>query len=127
MDYKLVIEIGIVIAGLAVGWGAIKSQVAALTKALEETCERLETVEQSGVVATAVRAEQGAMRAHQRVDEHERRITILEERVQHQSKQVSDGLARVEASIASMGGRLEGQIANLQRRVDEAIDQRRPA
>jgi hypothetical protein len=125
MDIKLAIEIGVLFVTIVGAWYGLKGQVDGLKESIksvketldEDICVRLSRIEDSGTVATSKRAEEGALHAHRRLDDHERRLIRVESEVAHQT----EGFARVEKSIADLTTKVEGLFGALSRRIDEAL------
>ena len=128
-DLSTWIEVGVFVVGLVGGWFQLRAQVQTLTTAVdalrkavdEDLCTRLLALEQSGVVATAGRAERGLAALHRRVDELDREMAVLKNDAAHTTKRMEESLARVESAIAGVGARIEGRLTQLERRIDDAV------
>lgn len=106
------IEVGTIVTGLVGGWFTLRAQVASLKTSVDALSKVVGELEDSGVVQSASRAERGLAALHRRVDEHDRQIAVLENDGKHHAKQLEDGLARIEASVALLHRRFDVMLGN---------------
>ena len=91
MDTKLWIEIAVLLVGMATAWSTMREQL-------------------RGVREDAADSARALHLAQRRLDEHERRITVVERDESHLSRQLDAALARIEAQITAIHARLDGLL-----------------
>ncbi len=127
-DPKLWIQLAILAVTVAGAWFALRAQVDGLKESLAEIkktldddlCVRLANLENSGVVATAARAEEIAEKARSENAALKDRVIAAEKDISHQV----EGFARIEKLIGEYAGSMSLQIGGLSKRIDDALTQR---
>ena len=94
MDAKLWIEIAILLVSIATAWATAREQLRGVRDDVADVVRALGLVQR-------------------RLDDHERRVTVVERDSSHMGRQLDTALARIEAQIGALHARLDGLLAEL--------------